>query len=166
MIWNKQIKLQLKMTYIGEYNSPIRNVCGESEEDMGHCPSCENPDAISLCFAYFSSLVAAASSWHYILRLPGPAREKASFPTIVCWAWTNQVSDWMLGVDWLIPKTHTTSLSVVVLRRVVQTVWFMSNRACLSVDWLVSLPHLIVKEEWGEGGEPQCTGECWLACKY
>lgn len=126
MIWNKQIKLQLKMTYIGEYNSPIRNVYGGSEEDTGHCPSCENPDAISLCFAYFSSLVAAASSWHYILRLPGPAREKASFPTIVCWAWTNQVSDWMLGVDWLIPKTHTTSLSVIVLRRGVQTVWLMS----------------------------------------
>lgn len=104
---------------------------------MGHCPSCENPDAISLCFAYFSSLAAAASSWHHILPLPGPGREKASFPTMFCWAWTNQVSDWMLGVDWLIPKMPTTSLSIIVRGRVVQAVWLLSNRAYPWTGWCV-----------------------------
>lgn len=107
---------------------------------MGHCPSCENPDAISLCFAYFSSLVAAASSWHYILPLPGPGREKASFTTMFCWAWTNQVSDWMLGIDWLIPKMQTTSLSIIVHGRVAQAVWLLSNRAYLWTGWWVYPP--------------------------
>lgn len=134
-----------------------------SEADIGPCPPwCHL--SFSLSLAHFSFLVTAASSWHYILPLSQWGREKASLSTMVSWAWTNQVTVWMSGIDWFMPGTQPTSLPIIVCRG-----WHKLAYAnhSLSMDWLVSLPHLIVMEEGRGGGERQHkigeTGECWLA---